>query len=275
MTGIYKITSPTGKVYIGQSIDLVDRIRQYKRLKCKGQIGIYRSLLKHGIESHTFSILHELPNDVSGTVINDYEEFYISQFKECGFEMLNIKSGGGGGGKQAEETKIKIGLKNKGKKMSDPNKVKMSIRMKGKPSWNKGKGGYKQNLTSEQRKVISDRAKSRIFKHSEETKRQFSIDRIGKPSKTKGIPLKPEHRQKLSRIRLGKPLSESAKVKMMATVRARGPMVTKSVLSIADVKEIKKLLNDGNLSQYRIAKNFCVHKVTIFDIKHGKTWKHI
>lgn len=275
MTGIYKIQSPTGKVYIGQSVDLADRFRCYKRLKCKGQIGIYRSLLKYGINSHSFVVLHELPKDVSRNTLNQYEEFYISQFKICGYELLNIKSGGGGGGKQAEETKAKIGLKNKGKTMSEANRAKMSIRMKGKPSWNKGKCGYKQNLTPEQRKVISDRSKARIFKHSEETKRQYSITRTGKPSKTKGIPLKPEHREKLSRLRIGKPLSESAKLKMMATVRARGPLVTNPILSIEQVKEIKDLLREGNLSQYRIAKNFGVHKVTIFDIKHGKTWKHI
>ncbi len=48
-----------------------------------------------------------------------------------------------------------------------------------------------------------------------------------------------------------------------------------SKLTENEVIEIKKLLNDGVLSQYRIAKNFGVHKVTIFDIKYGNTWKHI
>lgn len=275
MTGIYKIESPTGNVYIGQSIDIKDRFRRYKRLKCKGQIGIFRSLCKHGADSHIFSILHELPTDVSLDVLNEYEIFYIKTFKDCGFTMLNIKSGGGGGGKCTEEMKIKIGNSNRGKKMSDAQRLLLIAINTGRPAWNKGKGGYKQNLTEAQRKALSERAKKRIFKHSEETKRLYSITRKGRPSKTKGIPLKQEHREKLSRIRMGKPLAETAKLKMMATVRARGPVVTKSVLTIDQVKEIKKLLYDGNLSQYRIAKNFGVHKVTIFDIKHGKTWTHI
>lgn len=32
ITGIYKIISPTGKIYIGQSIDIEKRWKAYKRL---------------------------------------------------------------------------------------------------------------------------------------------------------------------------------------------------------------------------------------------------
>lgn len=48
-----------------------------------------------------------------------------------------------------------------------------------------------------------------------------------------------------------------------------------SILTTDQVIKIKQLLSEGVLSQYRIAKNFGVHKVTIFDIKHGNTWRHI
>ena len=48
MIGIYKITSPSGKIYIGQSKDIEKRFKAYKNLKCKGQPYIYRSLLKYG-----------------------------------------------------------------------------------------------------------------------------------------------------------------------------------------------------------------------------------
>jgi hypothetical protein len=43
--GIYKITSPTNKVYIGQSIKINERKRKYKKLDCKNQPKIYNSLL--------------------------------------------------------------------------------------------------------------------------------------------------------------------------------------------------------------------------------------
>ena len=40
-SGIYKITSPNGRVYIGQSINLKNRENQYKNIKVKYIIGIY------------------------------------------------------------------------------------------------------------------------------------------------------------------------------------------------------------------------------------------
>lgn len=67
--GIYKITSPTGRVYIGQSKDIKRRKRDYKRIsKVKGQPLLEKSILKYGWEFHTFEII-----------------------EECEFEQLNIK----------------------------------------------------------------------------------------------------------------------------------------------------------------------------------------
>ncbi len=44
--GIYKIVTPSGKVYIGQSIKILERIKSYKRvdITCKRQPKLYRSL---------------------------------------------------------------------------------------------------------------------------------------------------------------------------------------------------------------------------------------
>src|SRR6478736_5572293 len=43
MIGIYKITSPSGKIYIDQSKNTNIRFRDYKSLKCKKQIKLYNS----------------------------------------------------------------------------------------------------------------------------------------------------------------------------------------------------------------------------------------
>ena len=45
MVGIYKITSPSGKIYIGQSWNISDRISRYKTIRCKTQGKIYNSSL--------------------------------------------------------------------------------------------------------------------------------------------------------------------------------------------------------------------------------------
>lgn len=65
MIGIYKITNPKGKVYIGQSWDIKDRKRVYQRCECKGQQKIYNSIKKYGWKNHIHEIVHELPKDIS------------------------------------------------------------------------------------------------------------------------------------------------------------------------------------------------------------------
>lgn len=48
MIGIYKITSPSNKIYIGQSIDIDKRKEYYSKLRCQGQRRLFYSLQKHG-----------------------------------------------------------------------------------------------------------------------------------------------------------------------------------------------------------------------------------
>ena len=57
--GIYKITSPTGKIYIGQSRDILKRIKYYNKQYCKCQTKLYHSIKKHGWNTHVFEIIHK------------------------------------------------------------------------------------------------------------------------------------------------------------------------------------------------------------------------
>lgn len=59
MVGIYKITSPNGRIYIGQSIDLERRRTSYSRQDCGGQPRLHKSLAKYGFFKHTFEIVEE------------------------------------------------------------------------------------------------------------------------------------------------------------------------------------------------------------------------
>ena len=73
--GIYRITSPSEKVYIGQSINLSDRMRQHKY--SEKNYYLKNSLLKYGFDNHKFEIIHELPSDIDRNILDDYEIFYI------------------------------------------------------------------------------------------------------------------------------------------------------------------------------------------------------
>ena len=59
MIGIYKITSPSGKIYIGQSINIEKRFKGYKYSKAKKQPILHRSFVKYGVENHKFEIICE------------------------------------------------------------------------------------------------------------------------------------------------------------------------------------------------------------------------
>ena len=42
--GIYKITSPTARVYIGKSINIFKRFESYRFVSCKNQPILFRSI---------------------------------------------------------------------------------------------------------------------------------------------------------------------------------------------------------------------------------------
>lgn len=121
MTGIYKITSPTGKVYIGQSRVVENRWRRHREANRKSKL--HSSLRKYGWRSHIFEIACELPFDINQDELNRIEQVYMDAYKDCGVELLNIKEAGS------------LGL------FTDESKLKMSLAHKGKEPWNKGKKG--------------------------------------------------------------------------------------------------------------------------------------
>jgi group I intron endonuclease len=86
MIGIYKITNPKGKIYIGQSIDIERRFKEYKKLQCNQSIKLFNSLKKYGIENHMFEILEECLLEQ----LNEKEENYILLFNSH-VQGLNIK----------------------------------------------------------------------------------------------------------------------------------------------------------------------------------------
>lgn len=112
MIGIYKITSPSNCINIGQSWDIDFRKGCYRRLECKGQVKIYASLKKYGWENHNFEIQEELPADSTQELLDEREIYWIKYYKDLGYEMLNLKEGGSHG-KHSEETKRKMSKSSK------------------------------------------------------------------------------------------------------------------------------------------------------------------
>lgn len=201
MTGIYKIESPNGKIYIGQSVDIAKRWLLYKGIKdAKKQPLLERSIIKHGYDNHKFSVVHELPFDVSKEVLTEYERIYMDAYREAGFIMLNIyaaRNSVHGYKRPAEQIK------------------RFSEIMKGRTTWMKGK-----KHTEETKAIIKE-------------KRKLQKNVVGRPighipwnkgkktgSTRKGFKHSDETKEKLRGISTGKKLSPQTIAKRTATMQA-------------------------------------------------------
>ena len=97
MIGIYKITNPTNKIYIGKSKDIEYRWKQYSYKKCTQQRKLYNSLQKYGVENHYFEVIEECDENL----LNEREIYWIKEYTsvESG---LNLSYGGEGGNHSLE-----------------------------------------------------------------------------------------------------------------------------------------------------------------------------
>lgn len=191
MIGIYKITSPTGRIYIGQSIDIEKRRRMYVNNHCHKQQKLHASLCKYGFNEHDFEVIEECEWDL----LNEREEYWIYFYGTFNSELgLNLSSGGLNK-RVSEETKQKISEGNKGRKRPD-----LSLRNKEdrKPISKETREKLSRSSTGkihteETKKILSDKAKlrgKRPLWHSE---------KISKGSKGKIIT--PEHKKNMLEAR--------------------------------------------------------------------------
>lgn len=120
--GIYRVTSPSGKVYIGQSVCIEERYSRYKNHSCSHQRKLHASILKYGFDLHIFDILHICSKEE----LNFWEKLYITLFASTGEYGLNIRTGG-------HEPKV-----------TEESRKRMSDAHKGQVAWNKGKKGIQK-----------------------------------------------------------------------------------------------------------------------------------
>lgn len=178
MTGIYKITNPNGKVYIGQSVEIERRLRAYKGNKCTGQHAILNSLQKYGFENHFFEVIEECEVDVL-----DRRERYWQDYYKVLTEGLNCKLTSTATQKQqlSIEARQKISQSKKGVSFSEEHKKALSKSRQGIPR-------------SEETKIkVATAARNR----SKETLLKMSEAKKGKSSGMKGKVHTEETREKM------------------------------------------------------------------------------
>lgn len=202
MIGIYKIISPTNKIYIGQSINIEKRFIKYKKLDCKNQNRLYKSFLKYGVENHVFEVIEECKINN----LNIRERFWQDNYNAIGKNGLNCLLTKTSNKNQviSIETKLKLsivskGVKkslshsknisksklgskngmygkipvNKGIKMSDELKIKVSESLKGRKSHRKG---IKTNKNSHNSLIVLDINTGVFYYSVKEIANLFKID---------------------------------------------------------------------------------------------------
>ena len=90
MIGIYKIENKiNGKVYIGQSIDILRRWREHRVAAHNNEAPLYRAIRKYGLESFNFEVIEECCREE----LNDKEINYIIEYDSF-YTGYNLTTGG-------------------------------------------------------------------------------------------------------------------------------------------------------------------------------------
>lgn len=162
---IYKLTSPSGKSYIGQTINFNKRMLCYRGVKCCDQLLIYRAIKKYGWKSFTVDILTE---NAKVEYLDMYEMAFIRFYDTFGENGYNLTSGGGGtrGIHLTEARKIQISNISK---LMWANKTREELLQWSTMCSKNNKGKI---LSDETRKLISIGHIGK--KHSDETKTKLS-----------------------------------------------------------------------------------------------------
>lgn len=235
MIGIYKITNPKGKIYIGQSINIENRFKRYKWHNCKNQIMISRSIDKYGFANHLFEIIEECKIEDLNIRERYWQEYYDVLNPTKGLNLKYTETSDNCG-KLSNTTKEKISKGNKGKQRTEEEKLNLSIKNKG--------------------KILSEEHKSKISESNKKNK------------KNKNITLSEEQKIKISNS-----LKEYYKYSPSKNKGIKKGIINNK-LQAKQVLEIRQLLLKGE-GVLQISKLYNVSKATIQHIKQGKTWQSL
>jgi group I intron endonuclease len=163
MSGIYKITNPKGRVYIGQAINIEKRKSSYRRGHSISQRRLYNSISTYGYDQHIFEVIEQCPIEELNTRERYWQEYY-DVLSETGLNCKLTKIGDKSG-VHSEETKKKQSKANIGKTISQDIRDRISKTLKGNIPWNKGATGlYRQTEESNSKRSTSGKLASTVAK---------------------------------------------------------------------------------------------------------------
>ena len=166
MIGIYKITSPSKRVYIGQSINIEKRFADYSKISnCNNQTKLYNSFKKYGIENHSFEVIIECKESQLNELERYYQDLYNAIHPKHGLNCKLTKSTD----RKAvlsEETKKKISKAHTGRVRTEEQKEILRTNFLG-----------RKHTESSLEKMRKNNARANLGKKlSDETRRKISMN---------------------------------------------------------------------------------------------------
>ena len=230
MVGIYHITNlKSGKVYIGQSIDIYKRFRDHKAALNGGYHQnryLQNAWNKNGETNFIFGILEECAEDD----LVKKEQFWIDFYGGINDSANYNFREAGSRGKVSDKTR---------KIMSDNTK-----KLRQDPDWvARNSEGIKRAWTDERRQYMSKLKTG--SKASEETKKKMSETRKGKPRSE-------ETKRKISESLKGHKVSDSTKQKISNSVKR----TIKDKPAFKHTEEVKEKIRLAAIEQWKKRKKF-------------------
>lgn len=269
MTGyIYKIVSPTGRIYIGQTTNIKKRFDSYRLLHCKTQRKLYNSLKKYGWENHKVDIIYRIHNS-NKELLYKLEIIFIAEFNtyyyDNEFYGLNLTKGGD---TKSDYQKYCLSKSITGRKLSEEHKKKIGDSKRGiaRPKWLMDKLveiSKSRIWTIEERKAQSNRMKN--YKPSEETKKKIAEAHKGKERSA-------ETKRKLSEYWTGYKWDSVRNNKL--SIANKGSKNPNAKLTEDIVLNIKRDIWLG-IKRGTTLKEFNITNAIYDNIKSGKQWKNV
>ncbi len=184
------INKLNGMLYIGKSLDVIERLNAYRLNQHNSQRKFYNATKKYGWDHFDFEIMEKNVDESQLSLREKYWIKHLNTFdisrKNAGY---NLTAGGEGisGLKHSEATKTKISKSNKGKTHSEATKAKLSEVLKGRSKSVKtkakmsevrrGKPGTKHSNESKAKMSAATSGENNPFfgkNHSQETRAKIS-----------------------------------------------------------------------------------------------------
>lgn len=160
MIGIYKITNPKNKIYIGQTINFERRVYQYKMFNCKEQPKLYNSLKKYGFDNHKIELIYQC-DEIDLTF---WERYYQELYKTIENDNLNcfLVTTKDKTGRHSEETKRKMSESAKGKKKTAEHIAKL-------PQNQKGYKGKKRSEETKLKQSLNNGKARKVYQYTKDS----------------------------------------------------------------------------------------------------------